>query len=328
VLGAAGAGSCRALVAALAALVAGLVPRAAGGAETLVVPPRLRLLVVAPHPDDESLAAGGLMQRVLAAGGRVRVLFITDGDGYPEAVAAATGRQEPSARDYRDFGELRRAEALVALERYHVLPSAVTFLGFPDGGLAAIWRRDPRASAYESPYTRRDAPPHSLPFETGAHYERRDLIHLIARLVASFDPDWIVLPTPLDNHPDHCATFAFVVEGLKAVAASKEPGRLLTYLVHASAGWPRAPEEPGPLREPAVRFAPARWFSVPLDENQARTKLDALLAHRTQVAVMERVLRSFARPNELFAVIERAQIASLAPGTPPCGPQPPSFADP
>src|SRR5688572_25381912 len=103
---------------------------AVDAAETLVVPPNVRLLVVAPHPDDESLGAGGLMQRTLAAGGRVHVLFLTNGDGYPEAVEVATGHREPSASDYRGFGELRRAEALVALERYRVLPLSVTFLGF------------------------------------------------------------------------------------------------------------------------------------------------------------------------------------------------------
>src|SRR5688572_21589494 len=110
-------------------MVAGLAP-AARAAETLVVPSNLRLLVVAPHPDDESLGAGGLIQQTLAAGGRVHVLFMTNGDGSPEAVEMATGHREPSASDYRRFGELRRAEALVSLERYRVLPLSVTFLGF------------------------------------------------------------------------------------------------------------------------------------------------------------------------------------------------------
>src|SRR2546425_7498826 len=57
----------------------------ARGAQELTVPPKLRLLVIAPHPDDESLGAGGLMQRTMAQGGRVHVLFLTSGDGYPEA---------------------------------------------------------------------------------------------------------------------------------------------------------------------------------------------------------------------------------------------------
>ncbi len=304
---------------------------AAASAEPLVVPPHLRLLVVAPHPDDESLGAGGLMQHVLAAGGRVHVLFMTNGDGYPEAVEVATGHRQPTAKDYRGFGELRRAEALVALEHYRVLPLSVTFLGFPDGGLAEIWRRGPHVPAYESPFTREDNPPYPHVLEANARYVSRDLIHLIARMVALSDPDWIALPTPIDNHPDHCATFTFVLAALKSLAAEpggsgKIPDRLLTYLVHTSKGWPPLPQTEGPLPVPGKDFAPARWFSLALTPEQVTTKLEALDTHRTQAAVMEGLFRAFARSNEIFGIIEREAITSLVPGKPACGPELPSRA--
>lgn len=45
-----------------------------------------RLMVFSPHPDDESLGAAGLIQRVLKTGGSVKVVFMTNGDGFPEAV--------------------------------------------------------------------------------------------------------------------------------------------------------------------------------------------------------------------------------------------------
>lgn len=59
-----------------------------------------RLLVVAPHPDDETLAAGGLIQRVLMRGGAVRVVLVTAGDGYIEAVSHETGRPRPRPAEY------------------------------------------------------------------------------------------------------------------------------------------------------------------------------------------------------------------------------------
>ncbi len=46
------------------------------------IDPGERLLVVAPHPDDETLGAGGLIQRVLENHGQVRVVLITAGDGF------------------------------------------------------------------------------------------------------------------------------------------------------------------------------------------------------------------------------------------------------
>src|SRR5262249_9672320 len=56
----------------------------------LNVGPTTRLLVLAPHPDDEALGAAGLIQRVVGAGGSVRVVLMTSGDAFPEGVEAAT----------------------------------------------------------------------------------------------------------------------------------------------------------------------------------------------------------------------------------------------
>ncbi len=39
-----------------------------------------RVLIVAPHEDDETLATGGVIQQALAAGARVRVVYLTYGD--------------------------------------------------------------------------------------------------------------------------------------------------------------------------------------------------------------------------------------------------------
>src|SRR5436309_73025 len=64
--------------------------------------PATRLLVVAPHPDDEVLAAGGLIHHVVSIGGQVRVVYLTDGDGFPEGVAAEEHSQAPKPGDYRE----------------------------------------------------------------------------------------------------------------------------------------------------------------------------------------------------------------------------------
>ena len=39
-----------------------------------------RVLVLAPHPDDESIGAGAAIQKALAAGAQVRIVFLTTGD--------------------------------------------------------------------------------------------------------------------------------------------------------------------------------------------------------------------------------------------------------
>src|SRR5262245_49247126 len=83
-------------------------PRPATQPAALELPtgPSTRLLVVAPHPDDEALAAAGLIQRVRAAGGLVRVLLMTSGDAFPEGIERAQGIVHPKPTDYRGYGAL------------------------------------------------------------------------------------------------------------------------------------------------------------------------------------------------------------------------------
>jgi hypothetical protein len=56
-----------------------------------------RLLIVAPHPDDEVLGCGGLMATAAAQGIPVRVVYLTSGDAFTVA-AALTARTAPDPR--------------------------------------------------------------------------------------------------------------------------------------------------------------------------------------------------------------------------------------
>src|SRR5208283_3240736 len=90
-----------------------------------------RLMIFSLHPDDESLGAGGLIQRVLKAGGRVKVVFMTSGDGFPEGVEKEDHISNPTAKDYTMYGEERRLEALKAVATLGMEERDVIFLGFP-----------------------------------------------------------------------------------------------------------------------------------------------------------------------------------------------------
>jgi hypothetical protein len=66
--------------------------------------PKTRLMVLSPHPDDETLGAGGLIQRVISKGGKVKVAFMTNGEGFPEGVEKENHIAHPTAKDYREYG--------------------------------------------------------------------------------------------------------------------------------------------------------------------------------------------------------------------------------
>ncbi len=98
-------------------------------AETAGVP----LLVLAPHPDDETLGCGGLIAQAVATGQEVRVLVLTDGTKSHPASAAY-----PAARLRR----LREGESREAARALGLDPAHVAFLRLPDahmpqGGAAA-----------------------------------------------------------------------------------------------------------------------------------------------------------------------------------------------
>jgi LmbE family N-acetylglucosaminyl deacetylase len=82
-----------------------------------------RVLVLAPHFDDEVLGCGGLLIQLVRGGAEVRVLFLSDGSGGEEAVG-----------DRRAYAERRRAEAHAVAR--HLGFAAVEELGARDGALA------------------------------------------------------------------------------------------------------------------------------------------------------------------------------------------------
>jgi LmbE family N-acetylglucosaminyl deacetylase len=88
-----------------------------------------RLVVVAPHPDDEVLACGGLIAQHAQSGGRTLVVAVSDGE--------ASHHGSASARSPLQLGALRRGESAEGLRRLGAHDATVLRLGVPDGQLAA-----------------------------------------------------------------------------------------------------------------------------------------------------------------------------------------------
>lgn len=81
----------------------------------------LRILVVAPHPDDAELAMGGTMARMVASGHRVHVLDLTNGEPTPHGSPAVRARE--AARAARILGITRSCLGLPNRELTHDLAS-------------------------------------------------------------------------------------------------------------------------------------------------------------------------------------------------------------
>src|SRR5262252_2497937 len=173
-------------------------PFAAAGVSDLdlQVNARTRLLVIAPHPDDEALAAAGLIQRVITAHGSVRLVLMTSGDAFPEGIQAATHIRRPKPQDYRNYGSLREHETAMALQRLGLDRAHLLFLGFPDGGLCLIASSylAARARPYDSPFTSREEPPAYERLTPGVRYRGADIRAELERILIAFQPTLVVIP--------------------------------------------------------------------------------------------------------------------------------------
>jgi LmbE family N-acetylglucosaminyl deacetylase len=93
-----------------------------------LVPPGCRLVVVAPHPDDEVLGAGGLLAATARARRDQLLIAVTDGLGsHPGS------RRWPAEK----LGAQRRRESAAALHVLGAGACTVLRLGLDDGGIAA-----------------------------------------------------------------------------------------------------------------------------------------------------------------------------------------------
>jgi len=291
--------------------------------QPLQVPPKARVVVVAPHPDDETLGAGGLIQRVVQQGGAVEVLFVTNGDGYRNGVVAETKRPNLSRRDFLAYGEHRHHEALQAVSVLAHRRITSAFLGFPDDGIDDLWSDNwPETRPYRSPFTDTDHAPYEDSQQPAVEYSGVDLKRELRDLLQRFAPDWVVIPDPRDRHPDHCSTGGFVLDALRelreAHVAPFTHTEVLTYLVH----YPEYPGSPlwltmighaGIGGSPAAQenLSHTTWFQLDLTPAEVARKREALGRYRSQMHVMNSFLRLFVRPAEMFGHLSGTQIVTI-----------------
>jgi LmbE family N-acetylglucosaminyl deacetylase len=83
-----------------------------------------RVVVVAPHPDDEILGTGGLLQTFIHQRIPIEIIAVTDGEAsHPDSLFA--GKTE--------LGSIRTDESVEALRRIGCPDAVVRRLGLPDG---------------------------------------------------------------------------------------------------------------------------------------------------------------------------------------------------
>lgn len=170
---------------------------------SLVVSPESRVLVMAPHPDDESLAVGGLLQRVSDAGGQCRLIFLTNGENNPWPQRAVERRWRIGPAEKDRWGRRRQIESTAAFAELGFPESAAVYWGFPDQGITDILLAG-----------------------------KNDVTDRLVEILDDWQPSILVTPSATDLHPDHSAASVFVRLALACRKITSYDPLHLEYRVH------------------------------------------------------------------------------------------------
>jgi LmbE family N-acetylglucosaminyl deacetylase len=122
-----------------------------------------RLLVLAPHMDDETLGCGGTLA-LHSDPSRIHCLFATDGSRSPAPLLPWAGRIDP------ELPAKRRLEAIAALAELGIGRDNLIFLNLPDSRLSR---------------------------------HRATLARRLSEVLQTLRPELVIAPFRLDVHPDH-----------------------------------------------------------------------------------------------------------------------------
>jgi LmbE family N-acetylglucosaminyl deacetylase len=162
-----------------------------------------RVLLIAPHPDDESLACSIVLQRAVRAGSSIRVVYATDGENNAWPQRALHRKWRLTEFDRAAWGERRRNETIAALNLVGVVSSNVDFLGLPDQGLTGL-------------------------LLSGCSRT----LNRLAQCITEWAPTDMFWPHIADTHPDHSALGVMLRLISEAMPKTSHNQSIWNFLVH------------------------------------------------------------------------------------------------
>lgn len=254
----------------------------------------MKVLIIAPHQDDEILAAGGLIQRLKKNGAHIAVLFATNGDYHGPPIALQ-----------------RYFESRNALKYLGISSDEIFYLGYGDTGMRNThsFLRKLRFASKEIPF--------STPFSTTTYHPAKKLtVHALRTgeesllthgaflddltwFVNQYMPDLLIFPHPNDQHGDHAAISVF----LQSTSVLAHIPFCLTYIIHGGNDivWPHR-DTKAFLCPPVI--TEKTWknrISIQLTDAERLCKIQALQFFETQLSFdTSRFLLSFSKQEEVF----------------------------
>lgn len=276
-----------------------------------------RILVLAPHPDDEAIGCAGIIQEALRAGADVNILYMTNGDNNEFAFIVYEKRLTFRKGVFLHMGEVRRKEAINAMKLLGLQEKNLIFLGYPDFGTFSIFRYFWQSNKpFKSMLTRVSRVPYKTSLSFGAAYDGENILRDLKNILQRHKPNKIFVSHPIDINADHKTMYLFLEIALSDLNKDLPRPEIYAYLIHFK-GWPLPRRyAPGLALLPPKEFngSKIRWFQYELSPQDLEKKRKVIFCYKSQTPSSAAYLLSFARKNELFGVYPELNVDYAASG--------------
>ncbi|MCL5408521.1 MAG: PIG-L family deacetylase [Candidatus Omnitrophica bacterium] len=264
-----------------------------------------RILICAPHPDDEVLGCGGIIQQAIAQKSKVYVVFLTNGDHNWLEFKIFERKLILHPYNYIQIGEQRRKESINAEKILGVPEKNLIFLGYPDAGTMLIWQHYWNVKKpYYDFLTKVNYVPYPQALSYGSPYAGESIVSDFVKVLKIVKPTKIFITNPVDTNSDHRAISNFLLVSLLEMKNQIHPD-VYFYLVHYYKwpfAWPKprrfAPDDT--LYPPEVLLKTGHWVSSFFTPQQVQNQASALMCFHSEMIGNKGFILSFARKNEVF----------------------------
>ena len=256
-----------------------------------------RILILAPHIDDEIVSSAGIIQQANQAGSKILIIYATNGDNSLYVLM----RKLLRPNWFISFGKKRMAEARKATAVLRLKEENLIFLGYPDNGLKQMSNRSIPCTSRS---TRLNFNPYQGTYREKQQYTKDNLINDLSEIANNFKPTIVIIPHPEDKHPDHKSLFHYWKE--VAVKDKIHPDQY-AYLVHfKSFPWKKGSKKDELLQPPKELPLKRSWHSFNLSSDQEKKKIEAVRQNASQLKRFStsNLLKAFIRKNEIFEKME------------------------
>jgi LmbE family N-acetylglucosaminyl deacetylase len=258
------------------------------------------ILVIAPHPDDDLITAGGVIYSAVQTGKSVKVVYITNGD-------------------YRgiDMGYLRQGEAAAGQSWLGVDEDSLIFLGYPEGHLINLFVDNPDEfdmfttdHGQDHTYGNRGlgrTDYHTHRWGSPAAYNKHNLIMDIQDVLQTYKPEYILTTSEYDRYSDHAVTYQLMKEAVVKVNNFDPQFNPTIYktIVHWDGSWPEPIDRDAYYTEiPDLSETDLRWenrASIDIPYYAQTARVNAISEHRSQGG-LSGPLGSYVHKDEIFWV--------------------------